>query len=96
MQLTTLEKKLLGVFEKHHVMDDLEPKRRVPQWIYLAPIALAPVAHWLVTAAAQHRRVARPLLLACVGFTAAAVANRLVLMGHAGYPGSEGDKSRAC
>jgi len=65
---------------------------RKPQWIYIVPVALAPLAHIFVTATAtfpRHRR----FWLGLVGLaTIGAVTNRMWLMADSGYPGAEGDK----
>lgn len=59
------------------------------QWIYLLPIAAAPLAHNAVSLARHYPSRFRPLLALAAGLTAAAVANRLVLMADSGYPGQE-------
>lgn len=63
---------------------------RQPRWQYLAPVAAAPVVHWLVTlmrgAPPPHRAF---LGAAVVAATVGAVGTRLWLMGDAGYPGRE-------
>src|SRR4051794_32229104 len=63
---------------------------RVPQWLYLVPVAGAPLAHFAVTSAAQWPRRRRFFLALVAAATVTAVGNRLFLMGHAGYPGEEG------
>jgi hypothetical protein len=71
------------------------PLKRSVQWIYLLPVALAPTAHILVSAAqrAGLSRTWRRGLFAGVGAaTVLAVWQRLVLMDHSGYPGAEGEK----
>jgi hypothetical protein len=64
--------------------------QRVPQWLYLAPVVLAPVTHMLVSlyrhtspASAWRRAIAWGVGLSTVGV----VANRVWLMDHAGYAG---------
>mmetsp|Transcript_21015 Transcript_21015/g.33821 ORF Transcript_21015/g.33821 Transcript_21015/m.33821 type:complete len:117 (-) Transcript_21015:195-545(-) len=62
---------------------------RERQWIYLGPIAAAPLAHIFVT---LYRSATTPLqkrlvVGGVVASTAMAVGMRMVLMVHAGYPG---------
>lgn len=67
------------------------PQRKT-QWIYLLPIAGAPIAHVLVSS--THLFSKRPHLKRWVWIgvgisTVSMVLNRLWLMNHAGYPGGE-------
>eukprot|EP00003_Mantamonas_plastica_P015289 TRINITY_DN2597_c1_g3_i3.p3 TRINITY_DN2597_c1_g3~~TRINITY_DN2597_c1_g3_i3.p3 ORF type:complete len:128 (-),score=23.65 TRINITY_DN2597_c1_g3_i3:29-412(-) len=65
---------------------------RERQWIYLGPIAAAPVAHLFVTLykGAKSERAKKWLMWGgVVGSTIATVGMRLFLMNHAGYPGGE-------
>jgi hypothetical protein len=73
---------------------DASAQRRRVQWLYLLPVAGAPVAHLFVTATAQFPKRRRVLLALVAGATVTAVLNRLWLMGDAGYPGYEGSKGR--
>eukprot|EP00934_Nitzschia_sp_Nitz4_P001503 Nitzschia sp. Nitz4//scaffold109_size72162//53651//54019//NITZ4_005854-RA/size72162-processed-gene-0.19-mRNA-1//1//CDS//3329532787//1503//frame0 len=62
---------------------------RERQWMYLGPIAAAPLAHICVT---LYRDAKTPLqkrmvIGGVIGSTFLAVGMRLVLMAHAGYPG---------
>lgn len=67
--------------------------RRAPQWIYLLPVAGAPLAHIFVSLAKRAPPPrARMWLAATAAATAAAVGNRMWLMADAGYPGQERDK----
>ena len=68
------------------------PRHRVPQWVYLGPIVAAPLAHMLVSAMRRHPQYKRPLAWGVVAATVGAVVTRVALMGHAGYPGGEGEK----
>lgn len=67
---------------------------REQQWMYIGPIAAAPLAHVAVSSYRhaktnfQRRMV---LGVGVVGVTAASIAVRLTLMGHAGYPGGDID-----
>ena len=63
---------------------------RERQWIYLGPIAAAPIAHICVTLYrdAKTPQAKRMLFgVGVVGSTALTLATRLYLMHHAGYPG---------
>lgn len=74
------------------VQNEAKTLRKV-QWIYVVPVALAPLAHIFVTGAAtfpKHKKVFFALVGAA---TAGAVANRMWLMADAGYPGMEGNKT---
>ena len=65
---------------------------RERQWIYLGPIAAAPLAHIAVTlyqSAKTPRQKAVILGCGVVGSTVVTISMRLWLMGHAGYPGME-------
>eukprot|EP00053_Salpingoeca_punica_P020458 m.211627 g.211627 ORF g.211627 m.211627 type:complete len:104 (+) comp18661_c0_seq1:57-368(+) len=66
------------------------------QWIYLGPVIGAPITHICVTfyrkTPVQHRK--KLLWGGIFGTTVMAVANRLYLMNHAGYPGGQGDFAR--
>jgi hypothetical protein len=74
----------------HH---DPEEQRKA-QWLYLIPVVFAPTAHIIVNAAQKAAPRTRRLLLAgAAAATAGAVWQRVWLMDHAGYPGSEGSKS---
>ena len=72
----------------------MTPQSRSPQWIYLVPIVLAPVAHMVVSASRRMDRSKRGMMLGLtVALTVGAVLNRVVLMKHAGFPGAEGEKA---
>jgi hypothetical protein len=63
---------------------------RERQWIYLGPIAAAPIAHICVTLYRDAKTPrAKSLLLGVgvVGSTMMTLGTRLYLMHHAGYPG---------
>ena len=69
---------------------------RERQWLYLGPIAAAPIAHICVTLyrGSTNPQTKRLLLGAgIIGSTVTTVGIRLYLMSHAGYPG--GDNSHA-
>ena len=69
---------------------------RERQWLYLGPIAAAPIAHICVTLyrGSTNPQTKRLLLGAgIIGSTVATVGMRLCLMNHAGYPG--GNNSHA-
>lgn len=62
---------------------------RERQWMYLGPIAAAPLAHICVTLYQNaktplHKRL---IMGGVIGSTILTVGMRLVLMAHAGYPG---------
>lgn len=61
------------------------------QWWYLGPVAGAPIAHVLVSGMgkAKTARGRHWFIAGIVLSTVTMIANRLYLMGHAGYPGSE-------
>jgi|Transcript_16054 hypothetical protein len=71
---------------------------REQQWMYIGPIAAAPLAHVAVSSY-RHAKTdfQRRLVLGVgvVGVTLASFAVRLSLMGHAGYPGGDIDKQVA-
>ena len=65
---------------------------RERQWMYLGPIAAAPLAHIGVTlykspAVKKSRFLQTALISGIIGSTVLAISMRLVLMAHAGYPG---------
>lgn len=65
---------------------------RERQWIYLGPIAAAPLAHIAVTFYRSAKTVQQKQLLlgiGIIGSTVMTVGMRLWLMSHAGYPGME-------
>ena len=65
---------------------------RKPQWIYLGPIAAAPIAHICVTLYRDAKTPQQKRLLlgvGVIGSTLAMVGMRVGLMFHAGYPGQE-------
>jgi hypothetical protein len=68
----------------------VEARVRERQWMYLGPIAAAPIAHICVTLYrdAKTPRTKQLLLsVGIVGSTVATIGMRLYLMNHAGYPG---------
>lgn len=62
---------------------------RERQWMYLGPIAAAPLAHIGVTLYKSAKTPLQKQLVigGVVGSTVLALGMRLVLMAHAGYPG---------
>lgn len=67
---------------------------RERQWMYIGPIAAAPLAHVAVSSYRHAKTdLQRRLVLGVgvVGITVASIAVRLSLMGHAGYPGGDID-----
>lgn len=65
---------------------------RERQWIYLGPIAAAPLGHIAATVARSAKTAQQKQLilgLGLIGCTVMTVSMRLWLMGHAGYPGKE-------
>lgn len=63
---------------------------RERQWIYLGPIAAAPIAHICVTLYRSAKTPQAKRLLWSVGIVGSSVATlgtRLYLLHHAGYPG---------
>ena len=69
----------------------MEPEHiiRERQWMYLGPIAAAPLAHIGVTLFRSAKTPLQKQLImgGIVGTTVLTVGMRLVLMAHAGYPG---------
>ena len=59
------------------------------QWIYLLPIAAAPLAHNAVSLAREYPARFRVFTSIAALLTVGAVANRLYLMADSGYPGQE-------
>eukprot|EP01147_Barroeca_monosierra_P009442 gene9441-1684_t len=61
---------------------------RQRQWLYIGPIIAAPLTHMCVTLYRKTPRRWRPWMAwgGVGGLSLLAVANRLVLMYHAGYP----------
>lgn len=68
-------------------MDRKEERR--PQWIYLVPVAGAPLAHIAVSLAKRHPTKWRSWAAVAGWLTVAAVASRMFLMADSGYPGQE-------
>lgn len=66
---------------------------RKTQWIYLLPVATAPIAHILVSASTRYKKYRTPILGLVAISTAVAVWQRLYFMKHSGYPGAEGNKT---
>lgn len=66
--------------------------QRTKRWLYILPVAAAPLAHIFVSMMKQHPQYRRPLLGLVVASTVLAVGNRVFLMQDAGYPGVEGSK----
>jgi hypothetical protein len=63
---------------------------RERQWIYLGPIAAAPIAHISVTLYKEARSPQQKKFImgfGIIGATMATIGMRLYLMGHAGYAG---------
>ncbi|CAB9496670.1 unknown protein [Seminavis robusta] len=63
---------------------------RERQWIYLGPIAAAPIAHICVTLYRDAKTPRAKQLLfgvGVIGTTVLTIGTRLYLMHHAGYPG---------
>ena len=71
---------------------DADAPNRIPRWLYILPIAGAPLAHIFVSSMKKYPAFKRPLAVAVVLSTISMVGNRLYLMGDAGYPGAEGAK----
>ena len=82
------------------MMDDHPTRRaasgayavRQRQWIYLGPIAAAPMAHIAVTLYRDARTITQKRLIlgvGIVGSTVLTIGMRLFLLSHAGYPGQE-------
>ena len=70
--------------------EEVKSRVRERQWIYLGPIAAAPIAHICVTLYRDAKTPRAKQLLfgvGIVGSTVATVGMRLYLMHHAGYPG---------
>mmetsp|Transcript_27844 Transcript_27844/g.76642 ORF Transcript_27844/g.76642 Transcript_27844/m.76642 type:complete len:112 (-) Transcript_27844:1755-2090(-) len=63
------------------------------QWLYLGPIAAAPMAHICVSLYQKAKTPFQKQLIVggVVGSTFLAISMRLVLMAHAGYPGGVND-----
>ena len=70
--------------------EEVKSRVRERQWIYVGPIAAAPIAHICVTLYRDAKTPRAKQLLfgvGIVGSTVATVGMRLYLMHHAGYPG---------
>ena len=75
--------------EQHH-NEIVMARVRERQWIYLGPIAAAPIAHICVTLYRDAKTPQAKRLLfgvGIIGSTVATLGMRLYLMNHAGYPG---------
>jgi len=76
--------------DQNHQNEIVMARVRERQWIYLGPIAAAPIAHICVTLYRDAKTPqAKRLLLGVgvIGSTVATLGMRLYLMNHAGYPG---------
>ncbi|EGD78935.1 hypothetical protein PTSG_01909 [Salpingoeca rosetta] len=76
-----------GVYFRHGSANKEGVSRR-RQWIYLGPVVAAPLTHICVTLYRKTPKKWRPWMAwgGVGGLSFLAVANRLVLMYHAGYP----------
>jgi hypothetical protein len=70
---------------------DDAPIKRAPVWLYLLPVAGAPLAHNLMTLSHAYPAQKKLLLGGVVAATATMVFNRLYLMADAGYACAEGE-----
>lgn len=72
--------------------EDAKQRLRQRQWLYMGPIAAAPLAH-IAVSLLRHAKtpMQRGLIVGVgvVGSTAATLGMRVYLMGHAGYAGGD-------